>query len=101
MTASSEQEAETIAEALVGERLVACANIFQPHRSVYCWDGAVQSGQEIAVIFKTTKDRFEAVEARIKALHSYDVPCIVSMPVAQAHAPFLQWIETETRGQGI
>lgn len=101
MTASSKEEAEAISKALVEARLVACANILSGHDSLYWWDGQVQSAQEVAVIFKTRGELFEKVEAKIKDLHSYDVPCIVSWPIERGHGPFLDWIKTETNKQGI
>lgn len=97
MTASSKGEAEIISKALVEERLVACANIFPAHGSLYWWEDKVESAQEVAVIFKSRSELFDKIENKIKALHSYDVPCIVSWPIEQGHKPFLEWIEIETR----
>jgi periplasmic divalent cation tolerance protein len=104
MTAPTDGEAHKIAEALVEQGLVACANIFPAHASVYRWQGKVERGQEVAVILKTTAERFTAVEAAIIALHSYDVPCIVSWPIMDGHAPFLDWVSGQVKhgipGQG-
>ncbi|MCB1532460.1 MAG: divalent-cation tolerance protein CutA [Alphaproteobacteria bacterium] len=97
MTAASQDEAQSISKTLVEERLVACANILPAHSSLYWWEGKVESAQEVAVIFKSRAELFPQIEARIRALHSYDVPCIVSWPIEQGHAPFLQWIEAETK----
>lgn len=96
MTASSKEEAETISKALVEARLVACANILPAHTSFYHWEGKIEHSDEVAVIFKSRPELFEKIETKIKALHSYDVPCIVSWPIEQGHAPFLEWIEAET-----
>lgn len=95
-TFASEDQAREIAQSLIEKRLVACANIFAPHQSVYRWQGKVEQAQEVAAIFKTRAELFEAVENQIKSLHSYDVPCIVSWDLAQGHGPFLQWIAAET-----
>ena len=97
MTAASQDEAQSISKTLVEERLVACANILPAHSSLYWWEGKVESAQEVAVIFKSRAELFPQIEARIRALHSYDVPCIVSWPIEQGHAPFLQWIEAKKK----
>ena len=89
-------EAQKIAQHLLEQRLVACANIMAPHQSLYWWQGKIETAQEVAVIFKTRADLFENVAAAIKSLHSYDVPCIVALPIAAGHEPFLEWIEAET-----
>ncbi len=74
---------------------MACANIMAPHQSVYWWDGKVEQGEEVAVIFKTREDLFEAVKDKIVELHSYDCPCVVAWPVTKGHAPYLEWVEGE------
>lgn len=96
-TFSDIQEAQKICKHLVENRLVACANIMAPHGSYYWWEGEMKDGLEVGVLFKTRKDMFEKVEKAIKSLHSYDVPCIVSWPIDQGHAPFLQWIQDQTK----
>lgn len=96
ITTAGPEEAETIAKALLKKRLIACANIMAPHRSVYRWEGWVQQETETAMILKTRAALFEQVESTVKALHSYDCPCIVALPVVSGHAPFLDWIAGET-----
>lgn len=96
VTCASRDEARNMADAIVGQRLAACANIMAGHDSVYWWEGKVQSAQEVAVVFKTRFDLFPALEAAIKEIHSYDVPCIVALPIETGHEPFLKWIEAET-----
>ncbi|MCK6418178.1 MAG: divalent-cation tolerance protein CutA [Alphaproteobacteria bacterium] len=95
-TFATAEEAQTIARALLEERLVACANIMAAHESLYWWEGEIQSGRETGVLFKTRADLFDQVTDFIKARHSYAVPCIVAWPVEQGHGPFLQWIMQET-----
>jgi periplasmic divalent cation tolerance protein len=98
-TAGDAAEARRIAHAVVEERLAACANIFDGMRSVYWWEGKVQEGSEAVLILKTTEDRLAALLARVKALHSYDCPCIEALPVVAGHQPFLDWVLQETQGR--
>lgn len=99
VTYPNKEEAQRVSSALIEERLVACANILAAHDSLYWWDDAVQSEQEVAVLYKGVAARFDDVKRRILALHSYDVPCVVSWDIAQGHAPFLQWIEEQAGGE--
>lgn len=85
-----------IAKALVSEKLAACANILGPAHSVYRWQGKVEEAQEIVVIFKTRRDLAEAALTRIKALHSYDVPCAVVYDISAGAPDYLAWINRET-----
>jgi periplasmic divalent cation tolerance protein len=89
-------EAERIAEALVAERLAACVNILGAVRSVYRWQGAVERADEVAMIAKTTETLFDALSARVRALHSYDTPAIVAWPIVAGDAAYLDWIVAET-----
>jgi periplasmic divalent cation tolerance protein len=100
VTAANADEAKKIGEALVQERLVACANILGPISSIYWWQGQVQRDSEAVLIAKTRAELVERVIARVKALHSYTVPCVVSLPIEQGNPDFLGWIEAETRGAG-
>lgn len=97
VTAPSRKEAEQIAETVVTERLAACANIFDSVISVYRWERRLCRENEAVLILKTREDRLERLMERIKDLHSYDCPCIVALPIEQGYAPFLTWIENETR----
>ncbi|MGE0668194.1 MAG: divalent-cation tolerance protein CutA [Sphingomonadales bacterium] len=100
MTASSAEEAEAIAKTLVAERLAACVNILGGIRSVYRWNGAVQNDAEVALVAKTRAALFDALSARVKTLHSYEVPCIVAWPIAAGDAGYLAWIGQETGREG-
>lgn len=90
--------ARDVSRILIESRLAACANIFPVHESLYWWEGQVQSAPEIAVIYKTANDKFEALRDKILELHPYDCPCIVALPIEKGHDAFLQWIEAETKG---
>ncbi|MBL8665151.1 MAG: divalent-cation tolerance protein CutA [Candidatus Odyssella sp.] len=100
VTAPNVAEAERIGEALVQERLVACANILGPIASIYWWQGKVQRDAEAVLIAKTRADLVERVVARVKELHSYTVPCVVSLAIEQGNPDFLRWIAAETAPAG-
>ena len=87
ITAGSREEALVLGRTLVEEGLAACANVFDGMISIYRWKGAVEQGAEAVLIAKTTEARYEALAARVVALHSYELPCIVKLPVAGGHAP--------------
>jgi periplasmic divalent cation tolerance protein len=90
----SEGEAEEIASQLVALRLAACVNILSPVRSIYRWQGKVESAQEWMLTIKTTADRFEDLSAAIQSLHSYELPEIIAIPITNAFAPYLNWISS-------
>ena len=87
------EEAERIGRAMVEERLAACANILGAIHSLYRWQGEVQSADEVAALFKTSRATADALIARIAALHSYDVPCIVTWPIDKLTAAYAAWVE--------
>ncbi len=97
IVAADENEAERIATALVEDRLAACVNILGKIRSVYCWQGAVERADEVALIAKTTAALFDGLSARVRELHSYDTPAIVAWPIVAGDAAYLDWIATETK----
>ena len=86
-------EAERIGRAVVDDRLAACVNLLGPIRSIYRWNGAVESADEAAAIFKTSEAQVDALMTRIADLHSYDVPCIVAWPIERALGSYGDWIE--------
>ena len=86
-------EAERIGRAVIEERLAACINIFPQVRSIYRWRGKIEAGHEVAAIFKTTHGQVDALIARIAALHSYDVPCVVTWPIDKVLCSYASWVE--------
>jgi periplasmic divalent cation tolerance protein len=92
VTAGSEAEAETIAKALVEEQLAACVNILSPIRSIYRWQGKVTEEREWLLLIKTRVERFAAVEFRVKALHSYQVPEVIALPIVAGAEGYLRWL---------
>jgi periplasmic divalent cation tolerance protein len=97
ITTSSLDEAEKIGRALVEEKLVACSNIVSPIRSIYRWQGKICDDKEALIILKTKKKLFKQIEQRVKALHSYEVPEIISMPIIEGSNEYLSWLENETK----
>lgn len=96
ITCPTAAEAEKIGGALLAEKLIACANIMSPHTALYRWKGQTERTEEFAVIMKTRAELFDKVKETIAGMHSYECPCIVSWPIENGHAPFLDWIEAET-----
>lgn len=92
VTAADAEEAKRIGRALVEENLAACVNVLAPHTAIYRWKGKLEEGGEHAFLAKTTSGRFEAFRARIRALHSYDLPCIVAFAAETGDAGFLDWV---------
>jgi periplasmic divalent cation tolerance protein len=97
VTVADISEAERIARTSVEERLAACANVMGGIHSFYRWEGKVCDGEEAALILKTTENRREALQERIKQLHSYECPCIVFLPVSDGNPDFLKWVADETQ----
>jgi len=91
-TASSREEALTIAQALVDGRLAACVNILGPIESVYRWKGEVEQSQEFVMLIKTTAERFNAVRERLRELHSYEIPELIQIPIENGLTEYLNWI---------
>lgn len=98
ITASSREEAVSLARLLVEERLAACANVLGPITSFYWWEGKLNEDGEVALIAKTRASLVEALTARVRQAHSYECPCVVALPIAGGNPAFLQWIAAETSG---
>jgi periplasmic divalent cation tolerance protein len=82
---------------VVADRLAACANIVPGMKSIYHWEGKLEQGEEVIVILKTRAELFPAVEMRVRELHSYSTPCIVSLPLTNVSEGYLKWIIAETK----
>jgi periplasmic divalent cation tolerance protein len=95
-TAGSRDEAEKLARALVEGRLAACVQILGPVESRYWWGGKVETATEWLCVAKTTAERYDDVEAAIRAAHSYDVPEVLAVPVVRGSEPYLRWLGEES-----
>jgi periplasmic divalent cation tolerance protein len=91
-TVPDQAGADMLAARLVEERLAACVNILAPCRSVYRWQGEVETASEIPLLIKTTRACYPALEAAVKALHPYEVPELVALPVTHGLAAYLDWV---------
>ena len=90
---ASADEAERVGRTVVEERLAACINILGTARSMYRWQGSVETAEEVPAILKTSHAKADALITRIAGLHSYDVPCIVSWPIDKVLATYADWVE--------
>jgi periplasmic divalent cation tolerance protein len=92
VTTSSKKEAEKIAQHLLNERLIACANIIGPVCSLFHWSGKMEKTEEYLIIMKSRKDLFEKLAETVKALHSYEVPEILILPIVDGSKAYLDWL---------
>ena len=91
-----ESAAHALAVALIEARVAACVNILAPCRSVYRWEGKVESASEVPLLIKTTADRYAALEEVIRARHPYELPEIIAVPVEHGLPAYLDWVTAET-----
>lgn len=96
VTAANVEEARTIGRAMVEARLAACANVLPGMVPIFRWEGEIAEGSESVVILKTTAGRVDALVAAVEAMHSYDCPCALVLPIVGGSRAFLDWISQET-----
>jgi periplasmic divalent cation tolerance protein len=94
-TTASQEDAERIAGALVEGHLAACIQIVGPIRSIYRWQGNVETSQEWLCLIKSRQDRYAEIEATIHRLHPYEVPEILAMPITAGSANYLAWLDAQ------
>ncbi|MEO3429840.1 divalent-cation tolerance protein CutA [Pelagibius sp. CAU 1746] len=100
VTAADVEEAREIGRSMVEARLAACANVFPEMVPIFLWNGDIGEGSESVVIMKTTRERAGDLIAAVEAMHSYECPCAVILPVAGGSQAFLDWISSETTPEG-
>ena len=94
VTTSSKQEAENIAQKLLEEKLIACANIVGPVTSHFHWQGKIDRAEEFLVVMKPRVDLFDKISEMVSRLHSYEVPEIIALPIVAGSKPYLDWLGT-------
>ena len=97
---ASAEEAERIGRIVVEEGLAACINILGPCRSIYRWQGGIETAEEAAAILKTSAEAADALISRIAGLHSYEVPCIAVWPIDKLLLGYAEWVEQSVSPMG-
>lgn len=97
MTAGSTDEAKQIGKELVSGRLAACVNILEHMSSIYRWEGEIQDDSEVVLIAKTLESKVPQLIEKVKSLHSYSCPCIISLPIEGGNPDFLEWIRSQVQ----
>jgi len=98
ITAGDMAEARMIGRKLVEERLAACANIF-PITSIFRWKGSIDETNEFGIIVKTRSDKVKEIDKRVKEIHSYEVPCVVTFKIEEGLTDYLNWIDESVGDQ--
>ncbi len=96
---SDKKEATKIAQSLLKERLIACANIVGPVSSLFWWEGKINKANEFLVIMKSRKNLFKKLSERVKELHSYEVPEVIALPVTEGLPSYLNWLGASLYGE--
>jgi len=97
MTAGTLEEAESIGNELVSSGLAACVNIIDNMKSIYFWEGKLQRDTEVVLIAKTIESNVPSLVQTVKSLHSYDCPCIISLPVSSGNTSLIDWIQDSVK----
>jgi periplasmic divalent cation tolerance protein len=93
LTAANGEEAARLADMLVGAHLAACVQILPEIESVYRWKGKIERQSEVLLLAKTNLAKFEDLEREVRALHSYETPEIVALPITAGSEPYLKWLD--------
>jgi periplasmic divalent cation tolerance protein len=96
-TVEKREDADRIASSVVNKRVAACAQILGPIHSTYWWKGKVEEAGEWLLMMKTRKALFSSLEKEIRAVHPYEVPEIIALPIVAGSASYLEWIQDETK----
>ena len=98
-TVPDDERGDALARTLVDDRLAACVNLHRPMESIYRWKGQVECDTERQLVIKTTRDRLPALEARLHALHSYELPEFIIMSIDEGSASYVKWVLDQTRSE--
>ncbi|MDO8786187.1 MAG: divalent-cation tolerance protein CutA [Syntrophales bacterium] len=94
-TTEKKEDAEKIAKTIVEKRLAGCVQIVGPIRSVYWWKGSIETAEEWQCLMKTRKDLYGKVEKAVKAIHPYETPEIIAIPIVEGSREYLGWLREE------
>lgn len=97
ITTKNKEEAKIIGKLLLQSRLAACINIIDNMESMYWWEGKIEEAQEVILIAKTKASLVNEIIEKVKSVHSYKCPCIVSFSIQTGNKPYLDWIKNETK----
>lgn len=97
ITAKDKEEARKIGKELVKVRLAACVNIIDKMNSMYWWEGKIQDDNEAILIAKTKESLVPKLIKKVKSLHSYSCPCVISLPILEGNKEYLKWLQRETK----
>jgi periplasmic divalent cation tolerance protein len=97
VTTKDHSEAEKISLTLLDEKLIACANLITPVVSCFLWQGKVERAHECLVVMKSRVDLFEALAARVRGLHSYEVPEVLALPIVAGSMSYLDWLDNSLK----
>lgn len=97
ITTSGQEESSRIGRRLVEERLAACVNIIPSIKSFYHWEGSLEEDEESVLLVKTTSELTQQIIKRVRELHSYDNPCIISIPITGGSRDYLEWLNNEVK----
>src|SRR6266404_6588260 len=98
ITAPSVEEAAKIAEILVNSKLAACVQVLSEMQSIYLWKGEVERAREVLMIAKTTSAKFEGLQNQVRAIHSYETPEIIALPIVALSEDYLKWLTSSFEG---
>lgn len=96
VTAKDSKQAQKIAEKLVSQKLIACANIVKGIQSIFWWEGKVDRAQEALLILKSKKSLLKKIIKAVKSVHSYQVPEVIALPIIGGNEDYLKWIDEST-----
>jgi len=100
ITTKDKDEARKIGEELINTRLAACINIIDGMNSIYWWEGKIESNNETILIAKTRQPLVKKLIKKVKSIHNYKCPCIVSLPIVDGNKDYLDWLQNETEKRG-
>ncbi len=94
ITCKNKEEAMSIGKSLVTIKLAGCVNILEQMTSIYEWEGNLEVTEEVVIIAKTNESLFNEIISHVKKIHSYTVPCILSIPIQNGNEEYLKWLES-------